>query len=83
MAVGAAGNRSLAEVWYGIDLRVVPTPAAGGLPADQLSELSCRTGNGRCVAVGDRYRPGQVFDDATLAEWWGGRAWHIMTTRNP
>jgi hypothetical protein len=81
MAVGAVGTRSLTQAWYGAGWQVVRAPKAGGRPADQLSQLSCRTRNGRCVTVGARYQPGQTFDENMLAEYWNGHAWHVMATR--
>lgn len=83
MAVGAMGTRPLTEAWYGQRWLVRGTPTAGGRPADQLSQLSCRTGNDRCVTVGVRYAPDQSAGDVTLAEFWTGGAWHLMMTRNP
>jgi hypothetical protein len=84
MAVGAAGNRPLTEAWFGVDWQVTQTPAISGRPpAGQLNQLSCRTGDGRCVTVGNRYSPGQTTGQATLAEWWNGNTWRLMSPRNP
>lgn len=83
MAVGARGSRSLTEAWYGKGWRVTWAPRPGGRPADQLSQLSCRTNKGRCVTVGVRYEPDQSAGDVTLAEYWTGRAWRVMVTSNP
>jgi hypothetical protein len=82
-AVGLAGSRPLTEVWSGKRWRVVPAPWAPGRPANELSQLSCRTGSARCVTVGARYRPDSSAGEATLAEWWNGRSWHLMATPNP
>lgn len=84
MAVGAAGDQPLTEAWFGVGWQVTGTPViSGSPPAGQLSQLSCRTGDGRCVTVGNRYSPGQVTGQATLAEWWDGNTWRLMTTANP
>lgn len=83
MAVGAVGGKPLTEAWFGGRWRVTWTRTAGGGPAGALNQLSCRTFNGRCVTVGTRLEPGQSAGEATLAEWWGGKVWHIMKTRNP
>jgi hypothetical protein len=82
-AVGLAGDRPLTEVWSGKGWRVVPTQWAPGRQANELSQLSCRTGLDRCLTVGARYRPGKSDGEVTLAEWWNGRSWHLMTTPNP
>ncbi len=83
VAVGFAGSKPLTEAWSGKAWRVLRTPRASGRPANELNELSCRTGTVRCITVGARYEPGQVVREATLAEWWDGRSWRVMTTRNP
>jgi hypothetical protein len=82
-AVGLVGNRPLTEVWSGKRWRIVPTPWAPGRQANELSQLSCRTGSSRCVTVGARYKPDTSVREATLAEWWNGRSWHLMATPNP
>jgi hypothetical protein len=82
-AVGLDGNRPLTEVWKGRQWRVVPTAWAPGRQANELSQLSCGARTIRCVTVGARYRPGKSIGEATLAEWWNGRSWHLMATPNP
>lgn len=83
IAVGAVGGKPLAEAWSGKDWQVTQTRNAGGRLSGALSQLSCRTSNGRCVTVGARFQPAQSSAQETLAEWWGGKTWHLMTTRNP
>lgn len=83
MAVGAVGIRPLTEAWFGKDWQVTQAPKARGHMAGALSQLSCRTYKGRCVTVGARSQPAQPAGQETLAEWWGGKTWHLMTTRNP
>lgn len=83
MAVGAVGGKPLTQAWFGKDWRVTQTQRAGGRLGGALSQLSCRTGKGRCVTVGARSAPAGSAAQETLAEWWGGKTWHLMTTRNP
>lgn len=84
MAVGLAGKRPLTEAWFGVGWQVTKTPVISGEPsAGQLSQLSCRTHDGRCVTVGSRYPPGKVTGQATLAEWWDGNTWRQMRAVNP
>ncbi len=83
MAVGAVGDRALTEAWFGVGWQVTQTPSIGGPPAAALSQLSCRTQDGRCVTVGTRYQPGRATGQATLAQWWDGSTWRVMTTSNP
>jgi hypothetical protein len=83
IAVGFAGPNPLTEAWSGTAWRVLRTPRATGRPASELNQLSCRTGTVRCITVGARYEPGQFVREATLAEWWDGRSWWVMATRNP
>ena len=83
IAVGLAGSRPLAEVWSGKRWRVVPAQWAPGRQANELSQVACPHGTIRCVTVGARYQPGQSAGEATLGEWWNGRAWRLMTTPGP
>ncbi len=83
IAVGSVGNKPLSETWSGKSWWVVQTQQAGDRPANQLNQLSCSTRTVRCIAVGARYEPGQSVKEATLAEWWNGRSWRVMTSRNP
>jgi hypothetical protein len=82
LAVGSVGNRALTERWRGQRWQVLTTPLASAYRANELSTLSCRTPL-RCVTVGLRYEPEQAAKAATLAEWWNGRSWRVMATRNP
>ncbi len=82
-AVGMAGRKSLAETWSGKRWRVVSAQWAPGRQANELSQLSCPHGTVRCLTVGARYQPGQSDREATLAEWWNGHAWRLMTTTGP
>jgi photosystem II stability/assembly factor-like uncharacterized protein len=83
MAVGTRGSKPLTESWSGKNWRVTQTPKASRRLTGALSQLSCRTGKGRCVTVGDRFAPSAPSAQTTLAEWWGGKTWRLMTTRNP
>jgi hypothetical protein len=83
MAVGAVGAKPLTEAWFGKDWQVTQTQKAVGPLVGALSQLSCRTYKGRCVTVGARLQSAQSAAQETLAEWWGRKTWHLMTTRNP
>jgi hypothetical protein len=83
IAVGFAGSNPLTEAWSGKNWRVLHTPRTSDRPANELNQLSCRTGSARCITVGARYKPGQFVQEATLAEWWNGKSWRVMATRNP
>ena len=83
MAAGTRGSKPLTEAWYGKNWQVTQTPKASRGLTGALSDLSCRTGKGRCVTVGARFAPASPSAQTTLAEWWGGKTWRLMTTRNP
>lgn len=82
-AAGARGSKPLTEAWSGKNWKVTLTPKASRRLTGALSQLSCRTGTGRCVSVGARFAPAQPSAQTTLAEWWAGKTWRVMTTRNP
>ena len=83
IAVGQANRKPLTEAWSGRHWRLMKTRHASGQPASAFSQISCRTLTDRCISVGTRYRPGKRANEATLAEWWNGRRWRVMSTRNP
>ena len=83
VAVGSVGSKPLTQAWFGTDWQVIRTPKPGRGLTGALSQLSCRTGKGRCVSVGARFAPDQPSAQKTLAEWWSGKAWRLMATRNP
>src|SRR5712691_1151664 len=84
MAAGVRGSKPLTEAWSGKNWKVTQTPKASRRLTGSLSQLSCRTGKGgRCVTVGSRFAPASPNAQTTLAEWWGGKIWRLMETRNP
>jgi hypothetical protein len=83
LAAGSRGSKPLTEAWHGKNWQVTQTPKASRRLTGALSDISCRTGKGRCVTVGARFAAASPSAQTTLAEWWGGKTWRVMATRNP
>jgi hypothetical protein len=73
-------NENLAEVWNGIEWKILPTPNATGATFDELVAVSC-TSSSACTAVGNyRNATGHTL---SLAERYNGKEWTIQETPTP
>jgi hypothetical protein len=74
----AANTVALAEIWNGLNWKVVKTPDPAGSRLTQLNDVVCRSAKS-CIAVG------QSANSKTkvLAESWNGSKWRITKTPDP
>jgi hypothetical protein len=73
-------NKTLAETWNGSTWELVTTPNPIEATYSQLNSVACFDAS-KCFAVGNYfYKPDAA---RTLAEYWNGTKWEIVSTPNP
>ncbi len=70
---------TLTESWDGSTWSMVPSPDPSGVAGSELVGVSCPDPNS-CVAVGQSFD--STGNSSTLAEYWDGRAWHLVSSPN-
>ncbi len=81
LAVGRAGDQTLALRYANGTWAVLPTPGVPGATQGELAGVWCRSAS-NCVAVGNASGSG-AFGATSLAMHWNGRSWSIQPTPNP